>query len=117
MQGLYGGFSKKEIIHIDGAKLPFAAQYVGCEWNTADCRLGCYDFGYRENTIYETENYAIAFFGEAYGIVDDSTNSIEDYPVYKAEELGILISDQGEKSIENLNGAFVAAIYDKKLRN
>lgn len=114
MQGLYGGFSMNKRIHIDRAKAAYSQLYVGCEWNEDKCQLGCYDLECRGSAIFETERFVIAFFGEAYGIVDDDTNLMEDYPVRTGSELGKLLTDKGGKAIESLNGAFVAAIYAKK---
>ena len=114
MQGLYGCFSMNKKIRINHAETAFSEQYVGYEWNGDKCQIGCYDLAWRGNAIFETEEFVIAFFGEGYGIVDDDTNSIEDYPVRTGSELGKLLTDKGEKAIESLNGEFVDALYDKK---
>lgn len=115
MQGLYGGFSTDKISHIDGAKLPYSEQYSRVEWNIPNCQIGCNDFKYRGNNISETDEYAIGFFGEIFGIVDDNCNSMEDWSIQNAEELVKLIADRGESVIYSLNGVFVIIIYDKKL--
>ncbi|WP_158589524.1 asparagine synthase-related protein [Butyrivibrio sp. CB08] len=113
MQGLFGGFSRVGVIHIDSSKTPYSSQYKESDWNSVQCQIGCLDFENRDNKVIEHERYVVAFFGYALGLVDDELNTMEEYVVENSSDLIELISDRGEKALLCLNGSFIAAIFDK----
>lgn len=114
MPGIYGGYVKAGKGKLDGQKM-FQSEYSQLTTLQTDyCHLGCLSFKDNNNEVIEDSDYAVTFFGETFGHIDDVLNTVEGNRISSARELLTFISERGIKSVEKLNGVFVTAIYEKK---
>ena len=113
MPGIYGGISQNGIMKMKGQEIVRTEQETLSEQSGDHFQLGCVTLKGFENQIAEDEEYIAAYFGEIFGIVDDSNNSIEELHIQNARSFLDAVKVHGIRSIESFDGAFIAAVLRK----
>lgn len=124
MSGLYGIVGKgRNTKNLNGDALRHSPVDIKSEAEGETFQIGCVSHTFYDNTLVKTDDYIISLYGEIFGLVKDSDNTLEPLEVRNAVGLnkvlerkrvdGERIGQTLDRLIAQMDGTFVIAIYDR----
>ena len=125
MPGLYGIIGKgRNTKNLNGDALKHSPADTKSEAEGEAYQIGCVSHAFFENIVVESDDWIISFYGEIFGLVNDSDNTLENLEVRNAVHLkevlehkrvgGESIGQTLDRLVAQMDGTFVIAIYDRQ---